>query len=437
MANNIGTLVGAPIRPFAPESVFAAAFADELQGGVHIVAKDASRNAMPSWYLQNGMIVVVLDSTEGGNAKVTYQYDSAADPSWEVFNSGSGGSGDVAWNSGNVGLNNQLLTANGDGSINAESTLLWNGNQMAVGTTEYSAGNRTVCVSGGVDVISGPVRVNLDSPLYISSNPAVSDTSLRVKIFAASATNDAYFDYYKNLHFRSGELNSQDKVVITSDGDVSISGDLYVHGIDSSTSANVVYVNTEGKLTYGAAPSGVSYLRSLLDVSIGSDVSAGYVIVYDPSASDTSIWKAVKPIEALGIFALDSSILWKLDASLIMPKNIDHDVQLNSIQIETDAGAVSIMDMAITSTPVSGTEESYSFNLDGEPYLTLYSEATGTTNPMRKQVKSEVPLIVKSTEYIGIGDPCTNGSWRFVISGANLSIQKLVANVWVEKTLIV
>jgi len=34
---------------------------------------------------------------------------------------------------------------------------------------------------------------------------------------------------------------------------------------------------------------------------------------------------------------------------------------------------------------------------------------------------------------VNIGDPNTNGSWRFTISGANLLVQKREAGSWVEK----
>ena len=243
---------------------------------------------------------------------------------------GGGGGGDVMWSSGNVGTNNQVLTANGDGSIVAETNLVWTGTQLGVGTTSLNP-SRVITMNGG---------------------------------FEASGNCDVV-------------------------GDVSISSDLFINGMDSLASSNIVYVQPDGKLTYSQ-----------------------------------------------NNFAIDSSILWKVDASLIMPRNIDHDVQLNSIQIETDAGAVSIMDMDV-SLAISGTEESYAFNLNGIPFLKIYGQSNGAGDVIHPQVISEVPLVTKGTEFIGLGDPCTNGSWRFVISGGNLSIQKLVSDVWVEKTLIV
>lgn len=72
-----------------------------------------------------------------------------------------------------------------------------------------------------------------------------------------------------------------------------------------------VYVESEKNLyilkdvdlsTWELVGGGTSYLSTLLDVSIGADISAGYVLVYDPSANDVSKWYAVEPINAADIF---------------------------------------------------------------------------------------------------------------------------------------
>lgn len=86
MSKNIGTLVIDSVRPYDSVNTFAVAYNNELKGGLHIVQTDASRNAIFPSRLDDGMLVYVLDSTEGGNNRVMYQYHSTADPSWEVFN---------------------------------------------------------------------------------------------------------------------------------------------------------------------------------------------------------------------------------------------------------------------------------------------------------------------------------------------------------------
>jgi hypothetical protein len=49
-----------------------------------------------------------------------------------VGGGGGGGTGDVAWGSGNVGSDNQIITALGDGSIVAETGLTFDGSIFAV-----------------------------------------------------------------------------------------------------------------------------------------------------------------------------------------------------------------------------------------------------------------------------------------------------------------
>jgi len=51
------------------------------------------------------------------------------------------------------------------------------------------------------------------------------------------------------------------------------------------------------------------------------------------------------------------------------------DLYAGIIQMPEDGGLVDLVDMAVTSTPASGTEEGYIFNVDGFPILTIKTEA--------------------------------------------------------------
>jgi hypothetical protein len=48
MANNTGTLITAPIRPYTGSDTFPSAYANELLGGYHIAADTTARNAIPA-----------------------------------------------------------------------------------------------------------------------------------------------------------------------------------------------------------------------------------------------------------------------------------------------------------------------------------------------------------------------------------------------------
>lgn len=283
---------------------------------------------------------------------------------------GGGGGGTVGWANDVVGSNNQLLTAAGDGSIVAESHFTFNGSSLVIDADVSILLNSGAGNTKGIQIYWAGVPGTL-----------IDDNQIR----CVSTNGDFYIQNGSDTNGNTniGSLYGRTTIL----NDACIGGDLFIHGMDNLSSSNIVYVQTDGKLTYSQ-----------------------------------------------NNFALDGSILWVLDNSLIYPRNSDHDVQLNAIQIEDDAGSVTIMDMNVTSTPVDNTEESYTFKLDNAAYLTIYSQADGAGGTKHEQVKTSVPLVVNNNAFFSIGDPCTNGSWRFLIdTSGNLSVQKLESGSWVVK----
>ena len=82
MANNNGTLVVAPIRPYSDLDAFPSAYANEIKGGLHTVANDAALSALPEGRREDGMVVVVLSSAAAGNVRHVYQLNGTV---WEDF----------------------------------------------------------------------------------------------------------------------------------------------------------------------------------------------------------------------------------------------------------------------------------------------------------------------------------------------------------------
>ena len=105
MAQNIGTLVGAAIRPIDDTMPIPSAYAFEINGGHHQVATLAARNSIIVERRQWGMLCTVYsDPTSSNNA--TYQlkrgnYSTVItdNQNWVVFSGGSGssGAGSSAW----------------------------------------------------------------------------------------------------------------------------------------------------------------------------------------------------------------------------------------------------------------------------------------------------------------------------------------------------
>ena len=82
MANNVGTLVIAPIRPASDQDAFPTALANEVQGGLHCVTTLAERNAIPTLRRVAGMKCWVE------NEQTTYRLE--ADLTTWVVDSGGG-----------------------------------------------------------------------------------------------------------------------------------------------------------------------------------------------------------------------------------------------------------------------------------------------------------------------------------------------------------
>jgi len=116
---------------------------------------------------------------------------------------------------------------------------------------------------------------------------------------------------------------------------------------------------------------------------------------------------------------------WTLDGSILSPTDDTVNVELSAIQIGTDAGTVVVMDMDVSSA-TTGTEESYSFNIDGSTVAKVYGKAvTGGA-------LSEIGFVVETAQYMG--NPNTNGSWRFYPdSNGDLVFEKRIAGTWTEK----
>lgn len=101
---NIGTLVGAAVRPINDTMPIASAFAFEINGGHHQVATLSDRNAIIVQRRQWGMLCTVYnDPTVSNNATYQLKYghfstNSSDNQNWVVFSGGgAGGGGSLAW----------------------------------------------------------------------------------------------------------------------------------------------------------------------------------------------------------------------------------------------------------------------------------------------------------------------------------------------------
>lgn len=106
MPQNIGTLVGAAIRPIDDTTQIASAFAFEINGGHHQVSTLAARNLIMVQRRQWGMLCTVYnDPTVANNATYQLKYghfstNTEDNQNWVVFSGGSGASSAAAGGGG-------------------------------------------------------------------------------------------------------------------------------------------------------------------------------------------------------------------------------------------------------------------------------------------------------------------------------------------------
>jgi len=61
-------------------------------------------------------------------------------------------------------------------------------------------------------------------------------------------------------------------------------------------------------------------------------------------------------------------------------------LNIGTIGLTQDSGAVTLVNMPVSSTPTAGTEESYSFSIDSDSILKVYAEADGTGGIQNKRI---------------------------------------------------
>ena len=145
---NVGTLIGAAIRPIDDAMPIASAFSFEINGGHHQVATLAGRNAIIVQRRQWGMLCTVYnDSTPTNNATYQLKYgynstDTMDNANWVVFSGGSGGgASSTNWVDPVISITTATPTFNSDGDrylvgLNAAASL--SGNFSSLTNTGYS-----------------------------------------------------------------------------------------------------------------------------------------------------------------------------------------------------------------------------------------------------------------------------------------------------------
>jgi len=145
---NVGTLIGAAVRPIDDAMPIASAFSFEINGGHHQVATLVARDAIIVQRRQWGMLCTVFnDSTAANNATYQLKYgynstDSMDNANWVVFSGGAGGGGgSTGWLNPVISVTMSTPAFSSDGDrylVGLNSGALLSGNFSSLTNTGYS-----------------------------------------------------------------------------------------------------------------------------------------------------------------------------------------------------------------------------------------------------------------------------------------------------------
>jgi len=105
------------------------------------------------------------------------------------------------------------------------------------------------------------------------------------------------------------------------------------------------------------------------------------------------------------------------------------------IAVTEDSGAVTLWNMSVSGTPVDGTEQSFSFQIDSQTILKLYAEAdsAGGVDTIKAVVQGYEAESALLELWADQGDNDSD-KWRLAAAdGGNLTIQSYTSGAWVDK----
>lgn len=392
---------------------------------------------------------------------------------------GGGGGGTVGWANDVVGSNNQLLTANGDGSIIAETSLYFTGVNLGIGTANPSSYLHVYGTGGTSPVfrVSGPGEQTWQ--VYNTNPTGATATSLKFAsrhnpdwtwIWGTDDSNDGRNDFWllnrvggaKYVIYcasngnivlgDSGTPNYEPAERLSVIGDVSISGDLYVTGLDNTKTNYTIYYDTASKkLTYGTAPdASLNYLynrlldywvfqiwnsaqdSSIVALRVSVNNASTFLGLYDTPDS-YSAGKLVAVNDASTGLEFVPRIWRESNNEITVDDPCSNVLFYDYIELEADAGVATLIEKNITSS-AGNTEQGYKFNLDGSTQLKVYGVANGSGALDGSQG-------IAVMNYFYIGDPAlapaTNKCWRLYIaddsSNGKLMVEKRdTGGKWIE-----
>ncbi|PIT93044.1 MAG: hypothetical protein COU06_02175, partial [Candidatus Harrisonbacteria bacterium CG10_big_fil_rev_8_21_14_0_10_38_8] len=298
-------------------------------------------------------------------------------------------------------------------------------------------------------VIGGAITDTASTTLHVvgtlrTSATSTFDTGVLVSGVADGATAKAFTLNSVALSTSGAKLlslqnNGTEKASVDKDGNLYLGG-LTTAYLTTANQGGVEHIKVEGKLGFGSTGH-VVYLESTGSQGVnvkgisgatlmqwdkesqttinayGLALSANLPLVFDNRGGDTKITKtsasggnwnfaydsdvaarfdtdgfSVASSTLIGVLGQASTTLhvvgdFKVTAtSTFEGPAIFADADLGAIRFETDAGQVSWVDLPVSSSADSGSVQSYTAQLDGNPMISVYAEADGSGGTTNRRV---------------------------------------------------
>jgi len=304
-----------------------------------------------------------------------------------------------------LALGANATQSNGDSMAVGDGASATGNRSSAVGPSSTAPGGNSLALGDGADALSNK-SIAIGQNSQVSAEGAILIGSIASGNNINNLANSFKLMWDGSTGFQTGMTmgtqvmvsdNPETNLTSTADG-----------AIVYDSSFNKFMGRTSGAWAELGGGGGSASLEGLTDVSI-LDASIHESLTWNP---DTSVWENVKKA-------------WYVDSSLVQLVNDQYDVQLGSIQIEPDAGVVTLVDMGISATPPVNTEESYTFDIAGNTIAKVWSLADGVGD-------ASVTGFVVDADALYFNDPQTNDSWRMrvTLGDASLVFEKRLAGVW-------
>ena len=412
MAQNIGTLVGAAIRPIDDTMPIASAFAFEINGGHHQVATLVARNAIITQRRQWGMLCTVYnDSTVANNMTYQLKYgyyntDIMNNANWVIFSGAGVVGGGSSWLEPVLSMTMSTPGFPFDGErylVGLSSAASLSGSFSTLTNAEY-VGN----------LVGGYIAEYKDGLSGWETTLPTDGMTLRVNdqdnsFYRYEGTNSTGQWYKERVNqvrqFSAASSNRVDYTITTGDYFTYSTEAVYLVQFATSNSGSAATLNINGLGQKSMRKQGVSGLSDFSPNDLNS--SGIYNLIYDGTN-----FRVTLPPGAGGAFTLKYKIV--ADERIEVPAYSEYllygDLEVNGILDINSTGKVVIINGALN---VNGGTVSNSGNIQ----LITFATAS-TAGGLQKYTEVLTPMTMGTTYSIA----------------HNLNTTATIINTWDETT---